>query len=148
MNFMLDKRAQILLKTLIERYIAEGQPIGSRTLSKYSGLDLSPATIRNVMADLEDLGFIASPHTSAGRVPTPAGYRFFIDTLLVVGQLQSQDLHAIEGQLHPDNPQRVIHTASQLLSQLTQFAGVVMTPRRAASDSSCFTTSRVSTKKR
>ena len=119
MNSMLDKRAQILLKTLIERYIAEGQPIGSRTLSKFSGLDLSPATIRNVMADLEDLGFIASPHTSAGRVPTPAGYRFFIDTLLVVRQLQSQDLHAIEGQLHPDNPQRVIHTASNLLSQLT-----------------------------
>jgi heat-inducible transcriptional repressor len=130
MNSMLDKRAQILLKTLIERYIAEGQPIGSRTLSKFSGLDLSPATIRNVMADLEDLGFIASPHTSAGRVPTPAGYRFFIDTLLVVRQLQSQDLHAIEGQLHPDNPQRVIHTASNLLSQLTEFAGVVMTPRR------------------
>ena len=130
MNSMLDKRAQILLKTLIERYIAEGQPIGSRTLSKFSGLDLSPATIRNVMADLEDLGFISSPHTSAGRVPTPAGYRFFIDTLLVVRQLQSHDLHAIEGQLHPDNPQRVIQAASQLLSQLTQFAGVVMTPRR------------------
>jgi heat-inducible transcriptional repressor len=116
MNSMLDKRAQILLKTLIERYIAEGQPIGSRTLSKFSGLDLSPATIRNVMADLEELGFIASPHTSAGRVPTPAGYRFFIDTLLVVRQLESQDLHAIEGQLHPDNPQRVIQTASNLLS--------------------------------
>jgi heat-inducible transcriptional repressor len=127
---MLDKRAQILLKTLIERYIAEGQPIGSRTLSKFSGLDLSPATIRNVMADLEELGFIASPHTSAGRVPTPAGYRFFIDTLLVVRELQSHDLHAIEDQLHPDNPQRVIQTASNLLSQLTQFAGVVMTPRR------------------
>ena len=81
---MLDKRAQILLKTLIERYIAEGQPVGSRTLSKFSGLDLSPATIRNVMADLEEMGFIASPHTSAGRVPTPLGYRFFVDTLLVV----------------------------------------------------------------
>ena len=128
---MLDKRAQTLLKTLIERYIAEGQPIGSRTLSKYSGLDLSPATIRNVMADLEELGFIASPHTSAGRVPTPAGYRFFVDTLLVVKQLESNDLHQIEGQLHPDNPQRVIQSASQLLSHLTQFAGVVMTPRRA-----------------
>jgi heat-inducible transcriptional repressor len=128
---MLDKRAQVLLKTLIERYIVEGQPVGSRTLSKYSGLDLSPATIRNVMADLEELGFIASPHTSAGRVPTPAGYRFFIDTLLVVAQLQSQDLHTIEENLHPDNPQRLIHNASNLLSQLTQFAGVVMTPRRA-----------------
>jgi len=128
---MLDKRAQLLLKTLIERYIAEGQPIGSRTLSKYSGLDLSPATIRNVMSDLEELGFIASPHTSAGRVPTPAGYRFFVDTLLVVKQLQVDELRSLEGQLHPDNPQRVIHSASQLLSQLTQFAGVVMTPRRA-----------------
>jgi len=128
---MLDKRAQLLLKTLVERYIAEGQPIGSRTLSKYSGLDLSPATIRNVMSDLEELGFIASPHTSAGRVPTPAGYRFFVDTLLVVKQLQVEELRELEGQLHPDNPQRVIHSASQLLSQLTQFAGVVMTPRRA-----------------
>ncbi|HEX9395760.1 MAG TPA: heat-inducible transcriptional repressor HrcA [Burkholderiales bacterium] len=128
---MLDKRAQVLLKTLVERYIAEGQPVGSRTLSRYSGLDLSPATIRNVMADLEELGFIASPHTSAGRVPTPAGYRFFVDTLLVIKQLESRELHRLEGELHPDNPQRVIHSASQLLSQLTQFAGVVMTPRRA-----------------
>jgi heat-inducible transcriptional repressor len=128
---MLDKRAQVLLKTLIERYIAEGQPIGSRTLSKYSGLDLSPATIRNVMSDLEELGFISSPHTSAGRIPTPAGYRFFVDTLLVVKQIESQDLHQLEGNIHPDNPQRVFHSASNLLSQLTQFAGVVMTPRRA-----------------
>ena len=86
MNSMLDKRAQILLKTLIERYIAEGQPVGSRTLSRYSGLDLSPATIRNVMADLEELGLIASPHTSAGRVPTPLGYRFFVDTLLIISR--------------------------------------------------------------
>jgi heat-inducible transcriptional repressor len=132
MILMLDKRAQLLLKTLIERYIAEGQPIGSRTLSKYSGLDLSPATIRNVMSDLEELGFIASPHTSAGRVPTPSGYRFFVDTLLVIKQLQSGEVRELEDQLHPDNPQRVIQSASQLLSQLTQFAGVVMTPRRRA----------------
>src|SRR5438105_9510795 len=132
MNRMLDKRAQILLKTLIERYIAEGQPVGSRTLSKYSGLDLSPATIRNVMADLEELGFISSPHTSAGRVPTPLGYRFFVDTLLVMKPLESDALHRLEGELHPDNPQRVIQAASHLLSQLTQFAGVVMTPRRRA----------------
>src|SRR3970040_2425303 len=127
---MLDRRAQILLKTLIERYIAEGQPVGSRTLSKYSGLDLSPATIRNVMADLEEMGLISSPHTSAGRVPTPLGYRFFVDTLLVVRQLQTGELHQLEIELHPDNPQRVATAASQLLSQLTQFAGVVMTPRR------------------
>jgi heat-inducible transcriptional repressor len=132
MIFMLDKRAQVLLKTLIERYIAEGQPVGSRTLSKHSGLDLSPATIRNVMSDLEEMGFIASPHTSAGRVPTPAGYRFFVDTLLVVKPLETRELDRLEGELHPDNPQRVIHAASQLLSQLTQFAGVVMTPRRHA----------------
>ena len=131
MNSMLDKRAQTLLKTLVERYIAEGQPVGSRTLSRYSGLELSPATIRNVMSDLEELGFIASPHTSAGRVPTPAGYRFFVDTLLIVKQIQSGDLREIEDQIHPDNPQRVIQSASQLLSHLTQFAGVVMTPRRA-----------------
>src|SRR5688572_5234332 len=129
---MLDKRAQVLLKTLIERYIAEGQPVGSRTLSKYSGLDLSPATIRNVMSDLEELGLISSPHTSAGRVPTPLGYRFFVDTLLVVKQLESGEIHQLEHELHPDNPQRVIQAASNLLSQLTQFAGVVMTPRRRA----------------
>ena len=129
---MLDKRAQTLLKTLIERYIAEGQPVGSRTLSKYSGLDLSPASIRNVMSDLEEMGFIASPHTSAGRVPTPLGYRFFIDTLLVVKQLESGEIHQLEDQLPPDNPQRTIQQASNLLSQLTQFAGVVMTPRRRA----------------
>ncbi len=129
---MLDKRAQILLKTLVERYIAEGQPIGSRTLSRYSGLDLSPATIRNVMSDLEEMGFISSPHTSAGRVPTPLGYRFFVDSLLVVKALESGEIHRLEDQLHPDNPQRVIHAASHLLSQLTRFAGIVMTPRRRA----------------
>jgi len=129
---MLDKRAQILLKTLVERYIAEGQPIGSRTLSRYSGLDLSPATIRNVMSDLEETGFISSPHTSAGRVPTPLGYRFFVDSLLVVKELASGEIHRLEDQLHPDNPQRVIHAASLLLSQLTHFAGIVMTPRRRA----------------
>jgi len=129
---MLDRRAQLLLKTLIERYIEEGQPVGSRTLSKYSGLDLSPATIRNVMSDLEELGFIASPHTSAGRVPTPAGYRFFVDTLLVAKELPSDARLQLEDQIHPDNPQRVVQSASQLLSHLTQFAGVVMTPRRRA----------------
>jgi len=129
---MLDKRAQVLLKTLIERYIAEGQPVGSRTLSRHSGLDLSPATIRNVMADLEELGLIASPHTSAGRVPTPQGYRFFVDSLLVVKALESSEMHQLEDQLHPDNPQRAIKAASLLLSQLSSFAGIVMAPRRRA----------------
>lgn len=126
---MLDRRAQILLKTLIERYIAEGEPIGSRTLSRHAGLDLSPATIRNVMADLEELGLITSPHTSAGRVPTPQGLRFFVDTLLVVRPLEREQIHQLEDQLHPDSPKRAVQTASQLLSELTHYAGVVMLPR-------------------
>ena len=111
------------------------KPSSSRsdiTLSRHPGLDLSPATIRNVMSDLEELGFISSPHTSAGRIPTPAGYRFFIDTLLVVKPLDAVARHQLEDQLPPDNPQGAIQSASVLLSQLTQFAGVVMTPRRRA----------------
>ncbi len=127
---MLNERAQILLKTLVERYIHEGQPVGSRTLSKFSGLDLSPATIRNVMADLEEMGLVASPHTSAGRIPTPKGYRFFVDTLLVVKALDKIEINHLESQLHPDNPSRLINAASQLLSELTHFAGVVITPKR------------------
>ena len=127
---MLDPRAQTLLKTLVERYIAEGQPIGSRTLSKFSGLELSPATIRNVMSDLEEMGFIASPHTSAGRIPTALGYRLFIDTLMTHRPLEIAALHELKDGLHPDHPQRVLGQASQLLSQLTQFAGIVVAPRR------------------
>jgi len=127
---MLDRRAQILLKTLVERYIVEGQPVGSRALSRYSGLDLSPATIRNIMSDLEELGFISSPHTSAGRIPTPRGYRIFVDTLLTIKPLEQVEMSQIEGNLHPDNPQRLISAASQLLSQLSHFAGVVASPRR------------------
>lgn len=125
----LDPRAQTLMKTLVERFIAEGQPIGSRTLSKYSGLELSPATIRNVMSDLEDMGFITSPHTSAGRVPTALGYRLFVDTLLTVKSLAGNELSEIKEAIQPDQPTRVITQASQLLSQLTQFAGIVVVPR-------------------
>jgi heat-inducible transcriptional repressor len=128
----LDDRARVLLKTLIERYIAEGQPVGSRALSRHSGLDLSPATVRNVMSDLEEMGFITSPHTSAGRVPTAMGYRLFVDRLLKVRPLQANLLQELEGQLQPDQPQRVIGAASNLLSQLTHFAGVVVTPRKDA----------------
>ena len=128
---VLSERAQILLKTLIERYIADGQPVGSRALSKYSGLDLSPASIRNVMADLEELGFIASPHTSAGRIPTPRGYRVFVDTLLTIKPLDTVEINQLEGQLHPENRQKLVTSASQVLSDLTRFAGVVMTPRRS-----------------
>src|SRR3970282_240684 len=93
---LVSERAQLLLKTLIERYIVEGQPVGSRALSKFSGLDLSPASIRNIMADLEEMGFIASPHTSAGRVPTPRGYRFFVDTLLTIKPLDRVEIHQLE----------------------------------------------------
>jgi heat-inducible transcriptional repressor len=128
---ILNERAQLLLKTLVERYIVEGQPVGSRALSKYSGLDLSPASIRNEMADLEELGFIASPHTSAGRVPTARGYRFFVDTLLTIKPLANVEISQLEGQLHQQNTQKLVSSASQLLSDLTHFAGVVMTPRRS-----------------
>ncbi|MEZ0232003.1 MAG: heat-inducible transcriptional repressor HrcA [Methylophilaceae bacterium] len=127
---MIDKRAQILLKTLVEHYISDGQPVGSRTLSQRSGLDLSPATIRNVMSDLEEHGFIASPHTSAGRVPTQLGYRFFVDTLLTVQPLHSQEIQRLESELTSPDPQELIASAASMLSTLTQFAGVVMIPKR------------------
>ena len=124
---MLDDRAKLLLKALVERYIADGQPVGSRTLSRASGLELSPATIRNVMSDLEELGLIASPHTSAGRIPTARGYRLFVDTMLTVqpGQFQAHSLA-------PDQPQRVLSNAANLLSNLSQFVGVVISPRRTS----------------
>ena len=124
---MLDDRAKLLLKALVERYIADGQPVGSRTLSKASGLELSPATIRNVMSDLEELGLIASPHTSAGRVPTNRGYRLFVDTMLTVqkGELPAQ-------RLAPDQPQKVIANAANMLSSLSHYVGVVMAPKRAS----------------
>ena len=127
---MLSDRAQNLLKILVERYIADGQPVGSRALSRASTLELSPATIRNVMADLEEMGFVASPHTSSGRIPTPKGYRFFVDTLLTVRPLEEVERQQIENQLLPDDPHRVVAAASQMLSDLTHFAGVVVSPRR------------------
>jgi heat-inducible transcriptional repressor len=124
---MLDDRSRLLLKALIERYIADGQPVGSRTLSRASGLELSPATIRNVMADLEELGLIVSPHTSAGRVPTARGYRLFVDTMLTAQRDQLQ-----APALLPDQPQKVIASAASLLSNLSQFVGVVLAPRRSS----------------
>jgi heat-inducible transcriptional repressor len=127
---MLSERAQTLLKILVERYIAEGQPVGSRALSRVSSLELSPATIRNVMADLEEMGFVSSPHTSAGRVPTPKGYRFFVDTLLTVRPMEQVERQQLEEQLAPDDPHRVVTAASQVLSDLTHFAGIVVAPRR------------------
>src|SRR6187399_1028262 len=105
---MLSERAQSLLKVLVERYIADGQPVGSRALSRACSLELSPATIRNVMADLEEMGFVASPHTSAGRIPTPKGYRLFVDTLLTVRPIENYEIHQLEGQLHTENRQRIV----------------------------------------
>ena len=131
----MDERARTLLKVLVERYIADGQPVGSRTLSRASGLELSPATVRNVMADLEDLGLIASPHTSAGRVPTPRGWRVFVDTMLTVQTLDPErmaEMAGVPGQLQPDQPQRVIAQAAHLLSNLSHYVGVVTAPKRAA----------------
>src|SRR5882672_10240345 len=123
----LNERAQLLLKALIENYIRDGQPVGSRTLSRDSGLSLSSATIRNVMADLEDLGFVASPHTSAGRIPTDKGYRFFVDTLLKLKPLR---LEEIERRLGPDaaNGRSLVQTVSQMLSSVTHMAGLVTLP--------------------
>ena len=130
----MDERARTLLKTLVERYIADGQPVGSRTLSRASGLELSPATIRNVMADLEDLGLIASPHTSAGRVPTARGYRLFVDTMMTARPIDLEhappEMAGVH-QLQPDQPQRVIAQAAQMLSNLSNFVGVVTAPKRA-----------------
>ncbi len=130
---MLDDRARLLLKALVERYIADGQPVGSRTLSKASGLELSPATIRNVMSDLEELGLIVSPHTSAGRIPTALGYRLFVDTMLTT---QADPFIGSTGlgaqRLAPDQPQKVLSSAAHMLSSLSHFVGVVMAPKRSS----------------
>lgn len=127
----MDDRARLLLRTLVERYIADGEPVGSRTLSKHSGLELSPATIRNVMADLEEAGFIASPHTSAGRIPTPRGYRFFVDSLLVTQPLAQIEVREAEANIQGQQPQELLSSAARMLSQLTSFAGVVAAPKKA-----------------
>jgi heat-inducible transcriptional repressor len=127
---VLSERAQLLLKALIENYIRDGQPVGSRTLSRDSGLSLSSATIRNVMADLEGLGLVASPHTSAGRVPTDKGYRLFVDTLLKLKPLGAQEIDEIQRSLAGDasNGRSLVQMASQLLSNVTHMAGVVTLP--------------------
>src|SRR5262245_13692861 len=127
----LPERAQLLLKVLIESYIRDGQPVGSRTLSRESGLSLSSATIRNVMADLEELGFVTSPHTSAGRVPTDKGYRLFVDTLLRVQPLDDVAVTELRRQFEAnrEGAKGLVSAASQLLSSITQLAGVVTLPR-------------------
>lgn len=127
----LNPRAELLLKTLIERYIAEGEPVGSRTLARYAGLDLSPATIRNVMVDLEEMGFVSSPHTSAGRVPTQRGYRLFVDTLLKVRPLDERQVRLLKGELSAEqDPHQLIENASHLLSEISKLAGVILVPHR------------------
>ena len=131
----MDDRAKSLLKTLVELYIAEGTPVGSRTLSRASGLELSPATIRNVMADLEELGLIASPHTSAGRIPTARGYRVFVDTMLTarpLDALQPPLPNSAREQLQSGQPTRVIASAAHVLSSLSNFVGVVTAPKKAS----------------
>lgn len=127
----LNERSLQLLKVLVERYISDGQPVGSRVLSKNSDLQLSSATVRNVMADLEDLGLVRSPHTSAGRVPTVSGYRLFVDSLLTVKPLTKQELRCLQqGLAKQVDAKQVINVASRLLSDVSQMAGVVTLPRR------------------
>jgi heat-inducible transcriptional repressor len=127
----LNPRAELLLKTLIERYVAEGEPVGSRTLARYAGLDLSPATVRNVMVDLEEMGLVSSPHTSAGRVPTQRGYRLFVDTLLKVRPLDERQARLLREELsaHQD-PHQLVENASHLLSEISKLAGVVLVSHR------------------
>ena len=128
----MDERARILLRALVERYIADGEPVGSRTLSKHSGLELSPATIRNVMADLEEQGYIASPHTSAGRIPTARGYRYFVDALMITQPLSSIDVDAANAAIHGHQTQELVSSAARMLADLSSFAGVVATPRKSS----------------
>lgn len=128
---VVSERAQHLLKLLVGRYIRDGQPVSSRTLARDAGLELSPATVRNVMADLEDLKLVSSPHVSAGRVPTLLGYRFFVDSLLTIQALDNREVEHLKEQLNPDqNTEGLMDAASTLLSEVTQLASVVMLPRR------------------
>ena len=129
-NSLPNERAQYLLKLLIQRFIRDGQPVGSKTLAQDSSLELSPATIRNVMADLEALGFVSSPHTSAGKVPTPRGYRLFVDTLLRYREPKDGEIRKLQKQFERQfDDSDVLHSVSSLLSTITSLAGVVTIPR-------------------
>ena len=128
---MLSERAQHLFRVLVQRYIGSGQPVGSRTLSRDSGLDLSPATVRNVMADLEDLGLLRSPHISAGRVPTVQGYRFFVDSLLKVAPIDDEELERLRSQLEiKGDRESLMDAATSLISDMTHMAGIVTLPKQ------------------
>ena len=127
----LSDRAQHLFRTLVQRYISSGQPVGSRTLSRDSGLDLSPATVRNVMADLEEIGLLRAPHVSAGRVPTVHGYRFFVDSLLKVAPVDSEELERLRSRLEVDGERETLmDAATSLISDVTHMAGVVTLPKQ------------------
>jgi heat-inducible transcriptional repressor len=127
----ISERAQILLKVLVERHIKDGQPVGSRTLLEEAGLPVSAATIRNVMSDLEERGYLHSPHTSAGRVPTAAGYRMFVDSLLQVRPVGEEAIATLRNELNPDkSATELMHSASELLSNISAQAGVVTVPRQ------------------
>lgn len=126
----LPERSLFLFKSLVEHFINDGQPVGSRTLVRDLDLDLSAATIRNVMADLEDMGFLRSPHTSAGRIPTARGYRLFVDSLLRVNDLGSEEIHRIAEEMDSgDSIQNLLERTSSMLSDITHLASVVMLPR-------------------
>ena len=129
-SYSLDDRAQLLLRELVQAYTRNGQPVGSKTLLRLSRLDVSSATVRNIMARLEQMGLVAQPHTSAGRVPTAPGYRFFIDSLLEVGEPDAGAMKALSAELSPDKTtQDLVHTATGLLSQMTHLAGVISVSR-------------------
>ncbi|MBL4866575.1 MAG: heat-inducible transcription repressor HrcA [Pseudomonadales bacterium] len=126
-----SERAQILLKVLVERYIRDGQPVGSKTLSKDSALAISPATVRNVMSELEEKGYVCSPHTSSGRVPTALGYRAFVDSLVTFSPLDNEQIEQMKGSLDATKgPHELIESASNLLAEVTQMAGLVLVPKR------------------
>lgn len=130
---LLDARARRLLRALIAQYIRDGHPVGSRTLAKQSGLDVSPATIRNVLADLEEIGLVAAPHTSSGRIPTTQGYRVFVDSLLEMKPLGEPELARLQAELSPSaGTQDLLNSVSGLLSAATHFVGLVTVPRREA----------------
>ncbi len=127
----LDPRARQLLRTLIARHIRDGEPVGSQTLARHAGLDVSPATIRNILSDLEEIGLLSAPHTSSGRVPTPQGYRVFVDSLLQVRPLPDSEVARLKNELPAGSgTQSLLGSASELVSAMTHFVGVVSVPRR------------------
>ena len=126
---MIDSRSKILLKAIVEKYISDAEPIGSRSLSKISGLELSPASIRNIMADLEESGYITSIHTSSGRIPSNKGYRLFVDSLIQIRNLNNDQILQLKDKIDSEDPSQILTNASKALSQFTKFAGVVFFPK-------------------